>query len=227
MVRTLEDGNRSLAVQKLLTNCVGERDYSAQETCHLLLQLPMFKSSREFILLSLDGSREVEENLTEDGRATAPSILDQYMVRPATSHFNTITLLEFARQYTMPKQPNTEPKQRSKKVVVISRPYCSPNPDGPNYEQYCRQSLMQHKSFRQVTELKAGHDTFAVAYASFLIAGDIPRSLEADIFRLQQHENDTSEDLTEDNEVRIKYNHMCNDHHTSLVIVYLSVFSLK
>ena len=36
------------AVEKLVINTVGERDYSAQETCHLLLQLPMFKTSRDF-----------------------------------------------------------------------------------------------------------------------------------------------------------------------------------
>ena len=41
--RSLKDDNTSLkAVQNLLINSVGERDYSAQETCHLLLQLPMF-----------------------------------------------------------------------------------------------------------------------------------------------------------------------------------------
>ena len=41
IVRVLNEGDKSLkAVQKLLINSVGERDYSAQETCHLLLQLP-------------------------------------------------------------------------------------------------------------------------------------------------------------------------------------------
>ena len=41
IVRRLKDDNTSLkAVQKLLINSVGERDYSAQETCYLLLQLP-------------------------------------------------------------------------------------------------------------------------------------------------------------------------------------------
>ena len=60
IVRSLKDDNTSLkAVQKLLINSVGERDYSAQETCHLLLQLPMFKASWDFIVLSLDGSRAV------------------------------------------------------------------------------------------------------------------------------------------------------------------------
>ena len=40
---SLKEGINSLkAVQKLLINTVGERDYSAQETCHLLPQLPMF-----------------------------------------------------------------------------------------------------------------------------------------------------------------------------------------
>ena len=36
-----------------------ERDFSALQTYHLLLQLPMFKGSRDFIVLSLDGSRVV------------------------------------------------------------------------------------------------------------------------------------------------------------------------
>ena len=40
------------AVQKLMINSVGESDFSAQETCHLLLQLPMFKASRDFVVLS-------------------------------------------------------------------------------------------------------------------------------------------------------------------------------
>ncbi len=199
IVRGLKDGNRSLkAVQKLLIHSVGDRDYSAQETCHIILQLPMFKASRDFIVLSLDGSRAVEDHLQQDNRATAPSILDHYIARPAASHLNSITLLEFARQFAMPKELGAEPNRRSKKVVVIARPYCSPDPAGPKYEQYCRQSLMQHKAFRQVSELLAGHETYADAYAEFLQTGNIPPSLEEDIFRLQQLQ--ASQDTT-DNEV--------------------------
>ena len=59
-------------------NTVGERDFSAQETCHLLLQLPMFKASRDIIILSLDGSRAVENHLEEKQRATALSIVTAY-----------------------------------------------------------------------------------------------------------------------------------------------------
>ena len=93
IVRSLKDDNTSpKAVQKLLINSVGERDYSAQETCHLLLQLLMFKASRDFIVLSLDRSCAVEEQLDEDQPATALSILDHYIARPTTPRFQNMKL---------------------------------------------------------------------------------------------------------------------------------------
>ena len=203
IVRSLQQGNTSLkAVQKLLINTVGQRDYSAQETCHLLLQLPMFKASRDFIILSLDGSRAVEDHLEEGQRATALSIVDHYIGRPDSSHFNTMTLLEFARQYSMPKTLGAEPTPRSRRIVVIPRPYVSPDPAGDKYEQYCRQSLMQHKPFRQMDDLLSGYDTYIDAYAAFLQSGQIPPSLEDDMYRLLQllHGND---DANEDAEVSL------------------------
>ena len=55
IVRSLKENNSSLkAMQKLLINSVDERDFSTQETCHLLFQLPMFKASRNFVVLSLE-----------------------------------------------------------------------------------------------------------------------------------------------------------------------------
>ena len=92
-----EESSSLKAVQKLLINSMGERDYSAQETCHLLLQLPMYRASRDFIILSLDGSRAVEERLQEGQPATAPSTLDNYFARPATEPFNNMTLMNYAQ----------------------------------------------------------------------------------------------------------------------------------
>ena len=144
---SLKDDNAFLkAVQKLLINSVGERDYSAQETCHLLLQLPMFRASRDFVVLSLDGSRAVEEQLKEDQPATAPSALDHYVARPTTPQFHDITLPHFVQQYSMPKELGSEPSRRRKNVVIV-RPYCSPDRSGPKYEQYCQQKLMTYKPF--------------------------------------------------------------------------------
>ena len=125
------EGNSSLgAVQKLLINTVGERDYSLQETCHLLLHLPMIKSSRDFVILSLDGSRVVEDRLGKGQRA---SIVNHYTGRRNSPHFNIMTLLEFARQYSMPKSLGCEPSCRSRRIVVIPRPYVSPDPGSNKY----------------------------------------------------------------------------------------------
>ena len=59
IVRGLKEDDGALkAVQKLLISTTAERDYSAQETCHLLLMLSMHVASRDFVIL---GSRQVEE----------------------------------------------------------------------------------------------------------------------------------------------------------------------
>ena len=75
----------------------------------------MYKASRDFIVV---GSRAVEEHIQQDGRATALSSLDHYMARPSTPTFNTITILEYAQQYTMPKELGAQPNRSNKKVVV-------------------------------------------------------------------------------------------------------------
>lgn len=87
--------------------------------------------------MALDGSRLIQN--ARDGQiTTVPSILDHSVHRPSTSTFDDMTLLTFARMYIMPKELSTEPTHRRKDVIVVVRPYCSPDPNGPNYEQYCR-----------------------------------------------------------------------------------------
>ena len=92
IMQSLDDSGTSLQmVHKLLINSVGVRDYSAQETCHLLLQLPMFRASRDFVILSLDGSRELRDRLNENRAVTLASQLDHYCARPLKhSHYCTL-----------------------------------------------------------------------------------------------------------------------------------------
>ena len=87
----------------------------------------------------------------------------------------------------MPKTMGSDPTRRSKRVIVIPCPYCSPDPAGPQYEQYCRQSLMQHKSFRQFDDL-VDSESYIDAYAAFLQSDGVPPCLEDDIHRLQQQQ---------------------------------------
>ena len=157
----------------------------------------MFKASRDFIILSLDGSCAVEDRLDEEQHATAPSTIDHYLVCPSTMPFNNITLLEFARQYTMPKTLGAVPTRRNKQVIVIPCPYCSPDPTGPKYEQYCQQSLMQHKPFRQLSDLLGESETYAAVYTVFLQSGSVPPLLHDDIHHLEQATQQPTEDTTE------------------------------
>ena len=196
-----EDDKPLKAVQKLLISSTAERDFSAQETCHLLLQLPLYMASRDFVILSVDGSREVEENLIEGQPAVALSILDNYLVRPRASHFEHMTLLYFAKHYSF-KKGETQPVLKNKAVVVIVRPYCCSDPNGPNYNQYCKQKLMLHKPFRTFQQLLNGHDTYIASYKEFLESGNVPPCLEDDVTRLlnqqQQLQFDVNADIDSD-----------------------------
>ena len=70
--------------------------------------------------------------------------------------------------------------------MVIVHSYLSPEPNGPNYEQYLLQKLMLYKPFRREEELLGEADTYADAYATFLQCDDVPPSLENDIHRVEQ-----------------------------------------
>uniref|UniRef100_A0A1X7U1S2 ATP-dependent DNA helicase n=1 Tax=Amphimedon queenslandica TaxID=400682 RepID=A0A1X7U1S2_AMPQE len=70
---------------------------------------------------------------------------------------------------------------------------------------------MQHKPFRDISELKTGFSSFTEAFADFLQSGNIPHSLEEDILRLQQHFSQT--EATEgDEETSQTDQHQQNQH---------------
>ena len=107
-MKSLKDDDKSLkVVQKILMNSVGERDYSAQETYHLFLQLPMYHASRDFVILSLDGSREVDNKLDEKKVMTFDSFWTTTVQRQS---FTSCILW------------NGTGFQRKKEVVIIVRP---------------------------------------------------------------------------------------------------------
>lgn len=63
--------------------CSGRKKY-AQKTRQMLLQPPMFKISRDFIV-SLEGLHVMEHHLENGQHTTAFSIVDHYMGRPDTT----------------------------------------------------------------------------------------------------------------------------------------------
>ena len=150
----------------------------------------MYRSTRDFINLSLDGSRELDVKLDQDRNVTVDSQLDQYCARPSTPQFESLTLLQFIQRFKTPKKIGDNIICRQKEVIVIPRPYCSPDPSGPKYEQYCRQKLMLHQPFRQLDELFGMSDTYAAAYSNFIQSGNAPKSLAEAIYDLEMQEKE-------------------------------------
>lgn len=124
-----------------------------------------------------------------------------------TVQFNGMTLLEFACQFTMPKTLGPECTQRSKRVVVTLCPYF---PSDPKYEQYCRQTLTQHKPFCQLRDLLVGSETYPAMYAVFLQSGSVPPSLLDDVHHLEEQiQQHTEEENTQVCKYTVVYRH-CN-----------------
>ena len=162
----------------------------------------MYRASRDFIHLSLDGSRELDAKLDQCQTVTVDSQLDQYCARPSTPQFESLTLLKFIQRYKTPKKIGDNIVRRRKEVIVIPRPYCSPDPKGPKYEQYCKQILMLHQPFRQLDELLGMSDTYAAAYSSFIQSGNTPTSLTEAVhdLEMQEKENRDAEVSTKSND---------------------------
>ena len=151
----------------------------------------MFKSSREFISLSLDGSRAVHNELTEGHDATAPSIVDHYCARPTTGQFESMTLLSFSQDYSLPKALGDAPRPRKRRLSLfldhtVRRIQVDRKTSSTADKNSC-------KCFRNITDLLSGHETYVLAYADFLATTDIQPSLEEDLRRLQEQQQDETE----------------------------------
>lgn len=116
-----------------------ERDFSAQETAHMLLSLPLVSCSYSFITLSLTGNRRVAEDPESGELRLQQSLLDHYSTR--TTYLD-LSLLQFATNFYI---YNGEIKERSSPVIVRTFPQYSSNSHGDKYDLYCKYQLVKHK----------------------------------------------------------------------------------
>jgi len=79
---------------------VGERDYGAQETAHLLLGLALYRCTYNFVTLSLDGEQLVSTDGSASDPAICPSMIDVYSQRAryiqSFTNIMSLNLLKFA-----------------------------------------------------------------------------------------------------------------------------------
>ena len=94
------DEAASKAYKRLLTETLIERDIGAQETCHMLLELPLVESSRVFVTLNVSRKvfKPVIKNEENDDEAHLKLFIEGYIDRPYA--MGSITLIDVARSWT-------------------------------------------------------------------------------------------------------------------------------
>jgi len=174
-------------VTKIMNKLIGDRDYSAQEVCHLLLDLPLCESSRTVV--NVDMRPEVEHShmyrIEGDEMRRGLSILEKYKQRPGD--LENLTYIRFLKAHRH-HHPYTERPFAKERVLNLWPRY---PPD--DVENYARAKLMLHHPFREVRDLLYISDIHDSSHASFTEA-------YLDCADICSHEHDGMETVLPDGE---------------------------
>lgn len=147
-----------------LLHFVGERDFSAQETSHMLLSLPLFSCTYNFVTVALNASRKVTRHDLSGQLTLEPSALDEYASRdPSLAHLN---LCQFVSNYQTIRGTL---KKRSAPVIVRTLPSFSPNPHSELYDQHCKYQLVKYRPWTTTPSYaRDDNSDFIAAYTDYL-----------------------------------------------------------
>jgi hypothetical protein len=144
-------------VSKMLNKLIGERDWSAQEVSHILLQLPVQKSSRALVSLDCRPDDLQKDLITlESGEIVAQrSVLQRYRDRlKDTANGNQalprLSLFECLRNWDW---MTWKIRPRAAARVINYFPKYPKDPKSSLYSDYCRVKLMLHHPFIDWTDL--------------------------------------------------------------------------
>jgi ATP-dependent DNA helicase PIF1 len=160
-----QDENSLTSIQKLLLNSVAERDISAQETCHLLLGMPLYHSSRQCVSLNLNEetirwiqgtgySGNDEEPTTTNGKGrTSQSALKKYWER--VDKFEEFSLYRLNLTHKFEKGSW---QKVGKENIVRIWPRPSGLRNGEQWEEFCRIKVLLHVPHRSIEQLNGNSD---------------------------------------------------------------------
>lgn len=137
--RLATDSDARTGLRSAMVRSVGERDFSAQETAHQLLSLPLVSCTFSFVALSLDGGCKLSKDSQSGEHALNLSLLDHYAAR---SSLLDAHLIEFVSNYSMYRG---ELRKRPSAVIVRPFPQHPSNPHGERYGRYCKYQLIKYK----------------------------------------------------------------------------------
>ena len=126
--------------------------------------------------LTLDGSRQVDSN-QEEGTAvmTLASQLDPAPTSTA-SRVPRRPSWSLFRSSGCPNAIGVASTWRKKEIVVIVIPYCSPDPQGPKYEQYCRHAYIKAHAASAISTSQRAFGRLTQRYTHKLTESTFPLS---------------------------------------------------
>ena len=197
--RLSDDSDAHKALKSAMVRSVGERDFSAQETAHQLLSLPLVSCTFSFVALSLDGGRALTRDEHSGEQILEHSLLDHYAMR---STLPGVNLIEFVSKYSV---YHGELRKRPSTVIVRTFPQHPSNPHGDRYGQYCKYQLIKYKPWsghmsNAWDDLPDTDATYIEAYHSFLCTPTVATYIPQFAQELDQAQQYLAETETSDNE---------------------------
>src|ERR1700736_4248264 len=151
----------------MLNKLVGERDWSAQEVSHILLELPVQESSRAAITLDCRPEQS-QDNLIvlEDGdiytqRSPVRRYQDRNRDAPGARELRSVTLFNWLQFWDW---KTFTIRSRAPSRVIYYWPRYPADLGADKYNDFCRIKLMLHHPFDHVEELLSVDD---VVYSSY------------------------------------------------------------
>jgi len=144
---SVTDKAKKLIQRILIKNCV-ERDVSSQEVCHILMSHKLYTASgRDFVVLNTNVSSDWQPlNANNEDRKQGRSLIEKYMERP--DNLENLSLWDAAKFH------NCTSWSKLRKKCNIVRVFPKFN-ILKNREQFFRQKVLLHSSWRRETDLKA------------------------------------------------------------------------
>lgn len=172
-----DDKSASSLIQKLLIRCCSERDYSAQEVCHLLMGRELVISSRDFVTVYMGKDSKWTE--WDGAGPKGQSVLEKYISRSET--LQNISLFEAAQGLILPAG-----RKRTKKAVVRVIPKLSYKHGEGSNEDFFRQQALLQIPWREEAALKGENETWENVCSNHNV-GHVPCNVNLPEGRTMQH----------------------------------------
>ena len=143
--RLTDTSDASKLLHSAIVRSVGERDFSAQQTSHMLLSLSLYSCTYSFVTVALNSSHKLSRDKDSGELIIEESALDVYASRDTS--LADLNLCQFVTSY---QTAHGKVTKCSTPVIVWTIPSLSSNPQSQLYNEYCKYQLIKYKPIHQM-----------------------------------------------------------------------------